>query len=201
MLVHMDWVTVLEFDRAAVVGSVGAVRQVGTGDLERGTPCAGWTVRDLLAHMTAQHRGFAAAASGRGGDPSVWEVRPAAAPVAEYAAAADQVLAAFRACAQDGRFALPEISADRTFRAPLAVSIHLLDHVVHGWDVARALGAAYRPEPDLVDAALAVAAAVPDGPERLRPGAAFAPSLPAGDAADPLDRLLLLLGRRPTWPR
>lgn len=32
--------------------------------MSRPTPCAGWSLRDLLARMTVQHRGFAAAAAG-----------------------------------------------------------------------------------------------------------------------------------------
>ena len=45
------------------------------------TPCEGWTLADLLAHMTVQHRGFAAAARGLGADPDVWRVETVAAAV------------------------------------------------------------------------------------------------------------------------
>ncbi len=97
-------------------------------------------------------------------------------------------------------FALPEIIPDVQFPAAQAISFHFIDYVVHGWDVARALGLAYAPDPDLVRAALPVAAAVPEGERRLRPGAAFRPGLAVPADADPMDRILAMLGRSPRWP-
>jgi gas vesicle protein len=43
------------------------VTQLTPADLTRPTPCAGWTLHGLLAHMTTQHYGFAAAAAGQEG--------------------------------------------------------------------------------------------------------------------------------------
>ena len=67
--------------------------------------------------MTVQHRGFAAAAAGRGNDPDVWRVHPPGPdPRREHAEAARAVFEAF---ARDGvterPFALPEISTDIPF--------------------------------------------------------------------------------------
>ncbi|SDS62763.1 TIGR03086 family metal-binding protein [Actinoplanes derwentensis] len=59
-------------DAVAVRASVAVVEKIAAGDLVRVTPCAGWDLGDLLAHMTAQHRGFAAAARGQGADPAFW---------------------------------------------------------------------------------------------------------------------------------
>src|SRR3954468_16429651 len=106
-----------ELDRRAVRASVDVVARTSAADLGRATPCARWSLGDLVAHMTAQHRGFAAAAAGAGADPEVWRVRPPGPdPVAAYADAAELVIAAF---AEDGvperAFALPEIDAGRTF--------------------------------------------------------------------------------------
>src|SRR2546430_2582095 len=80
------------------------------GGLGPGTPCPEWTLGELLAHMTVQHNGFAAAARGHGGDLQVWRVRALwDDPVGEYTAAAERVLAAF---AEEGvlerEFTLPE---------------------------------------------------------------------------------------------
>ena len=148
-------------------------------DLGRPTPCAEWTLGDLLAHMTAQHNGFAAAAAGRGADPDVWKASaPAADPATEYAMAAELVIAAFAGEGVLERgFALPEIIPGVEFPAAQAISFHFIDYVVHGWDVARSLGLAYELDADLVEAALPVAEAVPEGERRLRPGAAFRPGL------------------------
>jgi uncharacterized protein (TIGR03086 family) len=151
--------------------------------------------------MTVQHRGFAAAAAGRGGDPEVWTAGASAAdPVQEYITAAELVIAAFAAPGVLGRgFALPEIIPGVAFPALQAISFHFIDYVVHGWDVARSLGQPYQLDADLVLAALPVAAAVPEGERRLRPGAAFRPGLLQPAEAGPMDRILAMLGRSPDW--
>jgi uncharacterized protein (TIGR03086 family) len=190
-----------ELDRRAVRGSVAAARGAGAADLGLATPCAEWTLGELLAHMTAQHDGFAAAAAGRGADLAQWEAGPPGDdPVAGYAAAAERVIAAF---AEPGvlerKFELPEILPGARFPAAQAISFHFIDYVVHGWDVARSLGVPYELDDDLAEAALAVARAVPDGPERLRPGAAFSPGLTARSGAPALEEILSVLGRSPDW--
>lgn len=191
-----------ELDRRAVQGSVAVVSAVTDGDLARATPCGDWTLGELLAHMTVQHDGFAAAAAGRGADADVWKIRPAAAdPVAEYATAADRVLAAFsEPGVLERKFALPEITSAMTFPGLQAISFHLVDYVVHGWDVARALGVPYQIDDDLAAVALQVAELVPAGERRLLPGTAFAPVLTVPPDAGTLDRTLLILGRSPAWP-
>lgn len=190
---------VLLSHRLAVTTSTEAVSKVGADDLGRPTPCSEWTLADLLAHMTAQHHGFAAAAQGRGADPAAWRLRPSTDPVADYVAAAELLLAAF---AEDGvaeqEFALPELGAG-TFPAELAISFHLIDYVVHGWDVARSIDLPYELHPDLTEPALRIAMMVPDSEIRLEPGAPFALALPATPDATPLDRILVALGRAPGW--
>ena len=123
------------------------VAGVATDDLRRPTPCAGWNLCDLLAHMTAQHRGFAAAARGHGADLAMWDPttvadRVAADPAGTYAAAADDVLVAFAADGVlESAFALPELGPGASFPGALAIGFHFVDYVVHGWDVARSIGA------------------------------------------------------------
>lgn len=185
-----------------VRASVTVVAQVRTDDLDRPTPCGDWTLAQLLAHMTVQHDGFAAAAGGNGGDPALWEVPPLGPdPVGAYAAAADRVVTAF---AQDGvldqEFALPEISPLTTFPARQAIGFHLIDYVVHGWDVAKTIDVQLVLDQEMLDVAIQIAQAVPDGAERLRPGAAFAPGLPTAEDAPLLDRIVAHLGRSPAWP-
>ena len=193
---------IIDAHRRAVLGSVAVVSRITADELRRDTPCAGWHLGDLLAHMTIQHDGFAAAATGHGADPAVWRPRPLGAdPTGEYAAAAHRVLDAFAAPDVLTReFALPEISAAVTFPAERAIGFHLVDYVVHGWDVARSLGLPYQLDAEVLEIALRVAAAVPDGENRLAPGAAFAPGLPVPGNAPALDRVVALLGRSPAWP-
>jgi uncharacterized protein (TIGR03086 family) len=191
-----------DLDRRAVVASAAVAMRVTPEQLSRPTPCAGWSVADLLAHMTAQHLGFAAAARGGGADLSVWQ--PVASdmdPVSAYVAASDEVVAAF---AEPGvlerQLSLPEISTETTFAGAQAVSFHFVDYVVHTWDLARAVDTPIDLDQDLLDVALEVAERVPGGEARLRPGAAFAPALPEPESDGTLDRILTLLGRSPRWP-
>ena len=185
--------------RTAVRTSVEIVSQVSADDLGKPTPCSEWTVADLLAHMTAQHHGFAAAARGEGGDLAAWEVSVSSRAVADYAEAAEDVLAAFAEPEVPQReFALPEFGPAARFPATQAVGFHLIDYVVHGWDVARSLGLDYRLAPELAEPALRIALAVPDGEGRVKPGAPFGPAL-AADDEDPLNRILAALGRSPKW--
>jgi len=193
---HMRTVNLLEADEAATRGSVAVVARIAPPDLSLPTPCALWDLRALLAHMTVQHRGFAAAAAGRGGDPDVWRPVSAENPVAAYLSAAAEVLSAFaEPGVLDRAFVLPEIPRAPSFPGPVAVGFHLVDYVVHGWDVAQTIGVPYAPPDEVVAAALPVARAVP---ARSEAGGAFAPALavPAGAAA--LDEILLLLGRTPS---
>src|SRR5271170_2092723 len=185
---------IVGLDARAVRASVEVVSQAGAADLARPTPCAGWTLGHLLAHMTVQHNGFAAAAAGDGADLVRWQTgAPAADPVGEYAAAAERVLATFAAAGVLAReFDLPPISASLRFPAAEAIGFHLVDFVVHGWDVARTLGLGYDLDPDVLAAALPRARSVPDDERRRRPSAAFAPRV-AATGGGVLDEIVALL--------
>jgi uncharacterized protein (TIGR03086 family) len=187
--------TLLEHDRQAVRLTIELAEQAGPADADRPTPCAGWNFAQLMAHLTSQQVGFAAAARGSGADLAVWGPTELG-----YRQAAEDALAAF---AEPGlverRFDLPEIRTGGGFPAPMAVGFHFLDNVVHAWDLAVTLD---RPVPvpdELARAALPIAEAVPTGASRELPGAAFAHGLPVPAGASPLDRILLLLGRDPAW--
>lgn len=195
----MRTISLLEADEAATRGSMAVVARIAPSDLSRPTPCAGWDLRTLLAHMTVQHVGFAAAAAGHGDSPGVWQPVESDDPVAAYAGAALAVIAAFGAPGVlDRPFVLPEIARAPSFPGRLAIGFHLVDYVVHGWDVARTLGVAYAPPEEVVAAALPIARAVPEGPGRLAEDAAFAPALPRPAGVSPLDEILLRLGRDPS---
>jgi uncharacterized protein (TIGR03086 family) len=194
---------IVDLDARVVEATVGLVKQAGPLDLDRPTPCADWTLAGLIGHMTAQHYGWIAAAVGHGADLSAWQPGPPVAdPIGAYAEAARRVLEVFGTDGVlDREFALAEISPVLRFPAAQAISFHFIDYLVHGWDVARSLGVDYRPEPDLLAAALPVALAVPGGQARERDGAAFAPGLDVPPQAGLLDQIVALLGRSPTWPR
>ncbi|MCX5199406.1 TIGR03086 family metal-binding protein [Streptomyces sp. NBC_00249] len=196
-----DLVTIKAFNARAVRESIAVVRRVNVEDLTRPTPCSAWNLGELLAHMTAQHRGFAAAARADGGDLTHWKAEvPGSEAVGRYLAAAEEVLAAFaEVSSEEQEFALPEFGAGAAFPAIRAIGFHFLDYVVHAWDVARALELPFAMDPDLLDSALPIARAVPDGAHRTQLGSAFAPSLPEPTDSDALTRILTHLGRSSSW--
>lgn len=195
----------LPLHRAAVMASVHAVDAVNRDDLAKPTPCAGWNLAHLIAHMTVQNRGFAAAARGRGAEAAAWDPTTvadavAADPVTVYAASAADVLEAFSA---DGvletTFALPDFGPGATFPGALAIGFHFVDYVVHGWDVARAMGAPFELPDEVVAAVLPLALAVPDGEFRATDGAPFKAAVATNGSVSDLDGILAHLGRSPVW--
>jgi uncharacterized protein (TIGR03086 family) len=191
------------FDRRAVETTTAIVHQVDAGMLELPTPCAGWDLRRLLAHMIGQNYGFAAAARGETKDRAVWADRAVGEDAGgEFAASAAEVIAAFgEPDVLERSFWLPEVRGGVTLPATTAVGFHFVDYVVHGWDVAAAIGIPVAFDADLLQAVLPIAQAVPDGEDRLRADSAFAPGVAAGAAPSALDRVLALLGRSPRWPQ
>ena len=153
--------------------------------------------------MILHNRGFAAAADGEVTDPSVWSE-----PTFDddlrisYSRSVERVVRAFGADGVMERdFWLPRVDPTKLFPARQAISFHVLDYLVHGWDVAAALGRPVSFEPELVSAVQDIAdREVPDGPRRRRPDASFLPPLPAPADATGLPLLLAALGRSPSWP-
>jgi uncharacterized protein (TIGR03086 family) len=161
--------------RTALDDAGTLVGQIAAADLARPTPCAAWNLADLLAHMIGQHHGFAAAVRAGTASPAAYAPRPYT-PV-RWTESVRAVCDAFAAADLDGATVLVEI-APGALPLRRVVGAQLLDTVVHTWDVARALGRDHVPAADLVAVVAAVAAAVPDGELRDRPGAAFARSVP-----------------------
>jgi len=170
--------------------------QVRPSDLTRPTPCAGWDLRALLGHVIGQNHGFADAVEATDAPLSAYADRPPhpAAVGGDWDASAERVASAFAAAPLDRRVLLVEISGEHRFPVAVVVGLHLLDTVVHTWDVATALGLGFRPDDELVAAAAAQARQIPGGPARERPGAAFGPEVSV-PSPDEWSRTLALLGR------
>jgi uncharacterized protein (TIGR03086 family) len=189
-----------EFDRRSLEWMGGFVAGVTPDRLDLPTPCAGWALRDLLLHLINQNRGFAAAARGDGADLTIWNNTSLGDdPVKSYQDSQAEIIEAFAADGVlDRGFTLPEIRDGGPFPAPMAISFHFVDCLAHGWDLATTLGLPSKPDADLVEHGLTVAAAVPDTPETRGPGFAFARAVPVPDDTPPFHRLLALLGRTAT---
>lgn len=175
--------------------------------LDLPSPCAGWTLRNLLEHVIGQQQGFAAAARGAGPDLALFADAPVGPDVAaEFRRTGAELTDAFReAAAADRPLWLPEIRDGGPFTVAQAIGFHLLDTLIHGWDVAATLGTAdaliAEAEADdaLVATLLKVTEAVPDTPQARAPGLAFAPGLEPAGGQGRFVRCLALLGRDPLW--
>lgn len=171
--------------------SADLVAGVTVDQWARPTPCVEWTVAQLVDHLTRGHRAFAAAL--RHEAPAAESAVPpqqATDRVLDYRAAADGMLAAFRAPgALDGLVSVPV----GTVPGPIAVRLRIVEVLAHGWDLARATDQ----EPALPDAIVeeqieftrGALAIVPEG------RSPFEPPQPVSPDAPPLDRLAALLGR------
>jgi len=195
----MEIIDLRPLHRRALKLTTVTVDRVTAADATRSTPCPPWDLHALLGHMIGQNHGFADAVAGS--EDATLEAfaprPPAPDPAADWAASADRVAEAFAGADLERPVLLPEISAEFPFPAGLVVAFHLLDTVVHGWDVATSVELDYQPDDELVAATLRVAQFVPTGPAREQPGATFAPVLPVAEDAADWPRTLALLGRAP----
>lgn len=168
-------------------------------DLARPTPCEQWDLRALLEHVVGQNDGLALAVRGGGREQADWDPRPLGDNPAEtVAVSAGRLVDAF---AEDGALRrsvwMPEIQAEEPLPAEVAVRIHLLDTVVHAWDIAQSLERTVTFDDAVLEVASTVAAKVPDGPDRQAHQAPFAPPVMTPEEGGELTRLVAWLGRSP----
>ena len=77
----------------------------------------------------------------------------------------------------------------------MAIGIHTVETIVHGWDVATATGQPAEIEPALCAVAWEHCAGIDDS--LRRPGGPFGPAVDVPADASETDRLVAWLGRRP----
>jgi len=165
-------------------------------DLDRPTPCASWTVREVVRHIldsAAFYAELAEAGAVADGDEDPDST------LGDFNAAfrsrADRLVAAFNAPG----------AMDKTMRMPMAelpgsvcVWMAAGDIFTHGWDLAKATGRPTDLEPELAGMLLArITQLLPDsmrGPEGQAP---FGPRVDVPASAPPADRLAAFTGRRP----
>jgi uncharacterized protein (TIGR03086 family) len=183
----MDQPDPVDLYRRATEGAITVAAGVQPDQLALPTPCAEWTVQDLLDHLVGGTRYLDAAI--HGGQP--------AAPVDT---SADDLRDGVRACLEG----LAEPGAlERTCASPLgfewtvleATAGTFMDVLIHTWDLATATGQPAELDPQLVDACTAMF--LPEMPERGRAAGIIGPAVPVADDATPQQRLLGALGRTP----
>jgi uncharacterized protein (TIGR03086 family) len=163
------------------------VQRIGNDGWTKPSPCAEWTVGDVVGHVVSVHRHVVAGLDASAPPP------PAADPdlAAAWTAATAEVVAAL---------ADPErASAPVTGRfAPMALEemigrLLCSDTIVHTWDIARATG-----QDETLDAAgvtYAFAMLLPND-EAIRGPGSFGPKIEPPPGADEQTRFLCFLGRR-----
>ncbi|CAL9616812.1 hypothetical protein SUDANB105_05746 [Streptomyces sp. enrichment culture] len=182
--------------QAAIVARLAA----GVPDdlLTAPTPCPGYRVRHLLGHITGLAVAFRDAGRKKLGPttdtppdstlPDIgadWREELAAA-LAELPGAWDDP-SAWTGMTRAGGVDLP---------GEVAGLVAVDELVVHGWDLARATGQDYAPDPAALRACHAFLGEAAEDP--LRDGI-FGPVVPVPDEAPLLDRAIGLSGRDPGW--
>ncbi|GGS22862.1 TIGR03086 family protein [Streptomyces humidus] len=171
------------------------VREAQLGDE---TPCPGWAVRNLLGHLTGLSVAFRDVARKDLG-PTTDTPPDAAAPDVgpgrreNLAAALDALVAAWRdPAARTGMTRAGGVDLPGAVAAAVVAD----ELVIHGWDLARATGQEYAPDPAALSAAYGFLTAAADAESGAGP---FGPVVPVPQDAPLLDRALGLSGRDPGW--
>ncbi|MFD9817151.1 TIGR03086 family metal-binding protein [Streptomyces sp. NPDC059080] len=152
------------------------------------TPCADWTLRDLLDHLVWENLIWGGLAQG---------TPPTDGHTKDHLG--DNHIAAFTTAAATARDAFRQPGMlDRSFGpAPgrRVVEQLLVELLVHGWDLATALGRGRDLEADIARAALPVVREIYGDLPRTE-GGSLAPAQPAAERAPALDQVAAFLGRR-----
>jgi uncharacterized protein (TIGR03086 family) len=172
----------------AIVYTCAQLASVRDDMLERRTPCAAWSLGDLLAHMEDALDAFTEAADGA---VSVqWAGRDAA-PLPAIQAKATGLLDAWSRPAP-GDVVVEAPTGRLDLHTPLLVTTAALEITVHGWDVGRTTGRDAPVPADLAENLLAAATWLVLPSDR---GVRFAAARPAPADAPYDQRLLAFLGR------
>ncbi|MFB6555437.1 TIGR03086 family metal-binding protein [Streptomyces sp. NPDC056405] len=165
------------------------------------TPCPDMAVRNLLGHLTGLATAFRDAARkelGATTDTSPEATVPDIGPGwrEELAEALGQLAEAWRA---PGAWSGMTRAGGVDLPGEVAGAVVADELVIHGWDLARATGQEYRPDPAALQASYGLLSAAAEEPDR--DAGMFGPAVPVPDDAPLLDRAVGLSGRDPGWTR
>ncbi|KPC62270.1 TIGR03086 family metal-binding protein [Streptomyces chattanoogensis] len=188
-------------DFAAQAQLVGRLAEHTTEEqLDAPTPCEEYAVRHLLGHLVGLTGAFRDVARKHLGPATSTPPGDAVPDVTagwreDLARNLDEMAAAWREPdawtgeTQAGGVTLPGAVAGR---------IALNELVLHGWDLARATGQDYAPDPAGLGVSYALLTSWTEESGGA-PGPAFAAPAPVAADAPLLDRVVALSGRRPDW--
>lgn len=182
---------VIAYDERAGARLAELIAGVPADSWESGTPCEGWRVADLVAHVIAGNVKYTGIARGADFEPGAPEVEVGPDPAATYAQTLREMLEAWRVPgALEREVGLPRGRGP----AEVAAWIHLTETLGHGWDLATASGQDAGFDDDVVAACLEnCRRRMPSERPETMP---FADAVPLAEG--PLiDQLAAWLGRRP----
>jgi uncharacterized protein (TIGR03086 family) len=167
---------------ASLAVCLPVLRAMGTEHATDQTPCAKFTVDDLVEHLLGSLSSLAGMAGGK------FDAIDGT-PEARVADAGLHTLEAWRARGIDGTV----VSRVGEIPAELASSILAVEFLVHAWDFARAAGIEFDADDELAGYVLEMAHGL-IAPQ-LRDGDQFAAEVPVGPDAGTLERLVAFTGR------
>jgi uncharacterized protein (TIGR03086 family) len=175
----------------ATAGFARTLRLVEPTQWSAPTPNPGWSVRDLVNHVVGGNRRYVLLLAGAPTE-QVEALRDqhhlSDEPDVDFAATSLEVVLAFKAPGVLGRTVHHRLG-DRSGRDLLVMRI--MEHALHGWDLARAIEADDELDPPVVHCLLEALDADPT----LLTRTGFTPVEPPADAS-PAEILLALTGRR-----
>ncbi len=173
-------------------GAAAVISRIQPDELWDPTPCEGWDVARLLAHLVGvQRRWTMAAATGVGGARG-WGDELGDDPHATYVAVSAEALAAWQAPgALDQELTMPF----GTIPARVGAGILFVEILVHTWDLAAATAQDDAIDPRLAADALECAQGFVT--DEARAAGAYGPPLAVADDAPVDAQLLAFLGRQP----
>jgi uncharacterized protein (TIGR03086 family) len=182
---------------ARALDQAGAViSTISSDQTHLATPCRGWDVHALLAHVVRDDlRNFLVAARGETAD---WQAPPQDLGTGwadDFRDGARELLEQWRSADLDRSVATPG-GPEMPLRARADQQIAEL--AVHAWDLVRATGADLTLDPELAEHALAWSRPMLQ-PQFRGPDKAFAAAVPVPDDAAAYDRLAGWFGRDPEW--
>ena len=173
--------------RRATKRAIDVAVGVAPDQLGGPTPCASWSVQDLLDHLTGGTEYLLAALEQR--EPAPRQGTTAA----DYERGVTEVLDGLSAPGALETMCLSPLG----FEWPVgqAVAGTFMDVLIHTWDLAQATGQDTALDPLLVDACIALF--LPEMPERGRQAGIIGPAVDVAPDASPQAHLLGAMGRTP----